>query len=310
MKVLTLLTLLLTILLPDHAIAEHADLVVLQSSVLQPYEEVRQGFLREWSKLPSRHGFKKIDKGNIREFVLSQEERRTLPARISKLDPHIIIAIGTNALNMAARLPDVPIIYLLVPYPETVISERKNLTGIKMTIPATRQLKELTGILPKIKRIGVIYDQQRSSRLVEEARDYARKSNLVMKTKTVTKSHQVPVKLVEFQGEIDCFWMIPDLTVTTPQTVEAILLYSLENRVPVLTFSEKYLRMGATISITYDLQKMGRQTAILAARILDGDNTALDTVHEVENTRISINSTVAEKLGISASGKKQSPAKE
>ncbi len=300
MRTRTSLFILFFLLLPVHVLAKHADLVVVQSSVLQPYEEVRQGFLQAWSRSIPRHGIKSVDQGSVKEFILSEEnDRRTLPERIKKLSPDIIIAIGTNALNMAARIPDIPIIYLLVPYPETVVSRRKNLTGIRMTIPANRQLKDFIKTYPWLKRIGVIYDPERSSQLIEDAKSYTDANNLTLVSRAVSESHEVPGQLADLQGDIDCFWMIPDLTVTTPQTVEAILLFSLENRTPVLTFSDKYLRMGATVSVTYDLEKMGKQASELANRILFDGSVVQTPYHEVESTKISINHKVTEKLGIS-----------
>jgi putative ABC transport system substrate-binding protein len=311
MRIRTPLFILFFLLLPVHALAEHADLVVVQSSVLQPYEEVRQGFLQAWSRSTPRHGIKSVPQGSVKEFILSEEQdRRSLPERIKNLSPDMIIAIGTNALNLTARIPDIPIIYLLVPYPETIVSRRKNLIGIRMTIPAGRQLKDFIKTFPWLKRIGVIYDPKRSLRLIKDAKSYTDTNNLVLVSRAVSDSHEVPGQLADLQGDIDCFWMIPDLTVTTPQTVEAILLFSLENRVPVLTFSEKYLRMGATVSVTYDLNKMGKQASELANRILFNGAVSQSPYHEVESTKISINRKVAEKLGIPSPAEGQSDTKE
>jgi putative ABC transport system substrate-binding protein len=88
------------------------------------------------------------------------------------------------------------------------------------------------------------------------------------------------------------------LTVIIPETVEAMLLFSLENKIPLVSFSEKYVEMGALMSIGVDAFDMGMQAGEMAQRILSGGTV---NVHHTDARKavISINSKVAKKLGIS-----------
>ena len=92
--------------------------------------------------------------------------------------------------------------------------------------------------------------------------------------------------------------MLPDITVITPQTVEFLLLFSLENTIPLLAFSEKYVDLGAFMSTDIDAFDMGRQAGEIANRILSGVD--LRSVQHVGARRlvVSTNLMVARKLGI------------
>ena len=96
--------------------------------------------------------------------------------------------------------------------------------------------------------------------------------------------------------------MLPDLTVLTPETVEYLLLFSLEQEVPVLTFSDKYLEMGGLLSIGVDPYDMGRQAGELGRRILSAPKARQSDFVFARKGLVTINSTVARKLGIQVTG--------
>jgi putative ABC transport system substrate-binding protein len=106
----------------------------------------------------------------------------------------------------------------------------------------------------------------------------------------------VPALLEELRGRADLIWLLPDLVVTNPQTLESYFLFSFTNKVPVLAFSEKYLKSGAAVVVTFDLEAMGEQAGGMAARLLLG--AAVRDVPPVDISRVKtiVNPTVAGKL--------------
>ena len=101
--------------------------------------------------------------------------------------------------------------------------------------------------------------------------------------------------------KIDVFWMLPDITVITPETVEFLLLFSFKNRIPLLAFSEKYLELGAFMSTGIDPFDMGAQAGEMANKILSGRQ--IKNVHQVlaRKVVVSTNLMIAGKLGINLS---------
>jgi putative ABC transport system substrate-binding protein len=98
--------------------------------------------------------------------------------------------------------------------------------------------------------------------------------------------------------QIDAFWMFPDLTIVTPETVEYIMLFSLENKVPIITFSEKYVELGALLSIGIDSYDIGVQTGELAKQLLSDEQITKITSIKARKAITTINLNVAKQLGI------------
>jgi putative ABC transport system substrate-binding protein len=99
-------------------------------------------------------------------------------------------------------------------------------------------------------------------------------------------------------GRIDCFWMLPDLTVITPQTVEIMLLFSLEHRIPIFSFSGKYLTRGAAFAVTFDNYDLGCSAAVMAMKLLAGHAVEALPPLEPQTIRLQTNHSVVNKLGI------------
>ena len=181
--------------------------------------------------------------------------------------------------------------------PETMLPG-ENITGVSMNIPQEKQLTTLLKILPNLKNIGLLYDPERTGQLVKNAQDAAGKSGIKLIASEIHSSKDVSSLIINMQEKIDLFWMIPDLTVITPETVEFLLLFSLENQIPLLAFSDKYVELGALLSIGIDPFDIGRQAGEMAKMILAG--TEIKNVKQVDARKpvISLNLKIARKLGM------------
>jgi len=274
-------------------------IAVLLSSRLRPYEDARQGFEQFWNTVPPQGGMKSIQAVTIDNFVLSEEpDVKELRRRIAARQPALLLAVGSNSLAFLKKFHDIPIIYLMVPYPQAIIAGQANVTGVNLEISPTRQLAGFLDVLPGLKRLGLVYDPNHTGGLVAEARVAARARGLILLAREAHSTPAVNTALEEMAGRIDAFWMLPDLTVTTPQTVELILLFSLENQVPVFTFSKKYLKLGAMVSISFDAWEMGGQAGKMARRILSGVDMRQVPPEKVETVKTEVNDNIAKKLNI------------
>jgi putative ABC transport system substrate-binding protein len=92
--------------------------------------------------------------------------------------------------------------------------------------------------------------------------------------------------------------MLPDQTVVTPQTLDHIFFFSLENRLPIITFAEKYLKLGAVLSVSFDPTDMGKQAGELALTILNGTNVSDLAPVQVRKADIQVNRLTAKLLGL------------
>lgn len=276
----------LLLLIFCHGLAEAGqEIVVIQSLRVKPYDEAIEGF-------------KSVCNSKIKRLVVSELERADVVEKISKIRPDIVIAVGMDALSRVKKIKNIPVVYLMVLNPPSILPGNKNITGVSMKIPQEKQLIALLNALPDIKNIGLLYDPDRTGHFVKKAQAAAKKIGIKLIAKEIHSSRDVPSLVMNMKGKIDLFWMLPDLTVVTPETVEFLLLFSLENRVPLLTFSEKYVPLGALMSIGIDAFDMGRQAGEMAKKILSGRD--IQNVQRVDARKavVSINLKVAKKLEI------------
>ena len=281
------------------AAAEYRIAAVL-SSRLQPYVQALQGFRDTIGAAVPVRGPKSITYAEVKDYVLAEKPTQaSLRREILANRPDLLVAIGTNALTfLKIKSADIPIVYLMVPYPAGIINSRTNITGVNLQISPARQLEALLAAAPDLKRLGLIYDPLRSGPLLKKIEAAARKKNITLIAKQARESSAVHGLLGEMADRIDCFWMLPDLTVVTPQTVEFILLFSLENRIPIFSFSAKYLNRGAAFALTFENYDLGRSAAEMAMKILAGHAVEAVPPREPREIRLRINHNVIKKLGI------------
>ncbi len=177
----------------------------------------------------------------------------------ARLKPDIIVAIGSDALTRAARSTTVPIIYTMVLSRPSSLNDRKNITGVDVMPPPETQLSALLETVPSVRRIGVIYDPAKSAPLVRKMKDAAEKAQVTLVERRIALPKEVSAALEDLEGKIDGLWLVPDTTAVTADTTMIIFSFSLKARVPVLAFSERYVREGALISVGYGGRDIGRK---------------------------------------------------
>jgi len=261
------------------------EIAAVQSIRIPPYEEALKGF-------------KSVCNSKIRRLVLSDMERGGVIKKIDEIRPDMVLAIGMDALSRVKRIKHIPIVYLMALNPQSLPAGNENITGVSMNICQERQLRTFSKCLPHMKHIGLLYDPERTGHLVKKARDAAGRIGITLIAKKVYESRDVPQLIEEMKGKIDAFWMLPDITVITPETLEFLFLFSLENKIPVLTFSDKYLGRGALISIGIDAFDIGIQAGEMTNKLLSGKDAA--DVHRIDARKatIHINRKIARKLKI------------
>jgi putative tryptophan/tyrosine transport system substrate-binding protein len=264
------------------------EILVVRSMKIKPYAEAFSGFR---AALSTRFPDLKYSFVDGSDSVPDFSERK----------PDLLVAIGMDALRKVTKIQDVPILSLMVLNPVTVPGGERIAAGVSMTIAPEKQLAAIRKVFPAGRRIGLVFDPRRSGAFVKRAQRHAREMRFELVLREVSEPRFVADALNGLKGVVDVLWMIPDTTVVTPETVELMMLYSLENRLPVCTFSIKYLAMGAFMSLDINAYEMGKQAGILAAKILSGSRLPEMTLVDADSFSVTINESVARKLRIPVS---------
>jgi len=254
-NLLSALTLVIVLLLGTPAGAQ--EIVVVQSLKVKPYEDALRGFKSVWT-------------GKIKKLILPEMEGADAVREIREAKPDLVLAIGAEALAKVRKIQDIPIVYLMVLNPQAIIQSEENITGVSMNIPPENQLAALQKVLPQVRRVGLLYDPHKSGSLVKKAQVAARAAGIELVTKEVYSPKDVAELANSMKGMIQAFWVIPDTTVVTPETMEFLLFFFMEHRIPVLAFSNKYVEAGALMSLDIDAFTQGKQAGEAARKIESG----------------------------------------
>jgi putative tryptophan/tyrosine transport system substrate-binding protein len=282
---ITILTILSFLIV---GIGEASPVVVsVQSVDVPPYNETLSGF-------------NSVCRAENKRIVLSElkEKDGDLAQKVNAMGPDLILAIGLDALRAVKDLSRLPILYTMVLNPEPVRKDAPNITGVSMNIPPEKQLDIVLKVLPGRTRIGLLYDPEQTGSFVARNQKAAAAAGIRIVARVVKTAREVPFALTQMDVIPDVLWLLPDLTVIAPETVEFLFNFSLAHKIPVISFSEKYLTLGAFMSISLDVFELGRQTGEMANMILDGRSLKQIPPAEAQKAVVTINRTVAEKLGI------------
>ncbi|MBI4633006.1 MAG: ABC transporter substrate-binding protein [Deltaproteobacteria bacterium] len=281
----TTFTLLVLLALLTGSAEAGQKVLAVQSISVAPYEQAIRGF-------EHRYG------SEVQRLIISNQKEKDVLRKISDIRPDMILAVGRDALSIATRIKTIPVVYCMALNPRSILAGEKNISGVSMNLPPEKQLSELLKVLPATRNIGLLYDPDQTGVFVQGVRDAAAKLDVNLTATAVRRSRDVPLLLNSMKNKVGVFWMLPDLTVVTSETIESMLLFSLENKTPIITFSEKYLEMGAMLSIGIDPFDIGRQAGEMAQKILSGSDIT-DAQHvDAREALISLNMKIAEKLGV------------
>jgi putative ABC transport system substrate-binding protein len=271
------------------SLTEASDVIVLKSADIKPYNEALEGFRSSCSC-------------NIKEEIYVRElESEDARARLLRSNPDGVFAIGIDALSRVKRISDLPVVYAMVPDTQSQAAYGENVSGVNMYIPPQECLSAIRKVFPHAKRIGTLYDPGHLESFMKEAVSSAKSKGMDLVMKKVSRSQDVPSLIEGMKNKIDVYWMLPDTTTVNKESVEFLLLFSFQNRVPVFTFSKKYVEMGAVAGLNMTPFDMGAQAGRIMKKLISEKGARSPVRVNTRKTVLMINGKVARKLGIKIS---------
>jgi putative tryptophan/tyrosine transport system substrate-binding protein len=266
------------------------DIAILQSSDIAAYHEAIAGL-----KAAGPIGAIYTEYDMQGDLELGKKLARKLRASNASL----VVAVGLKAA-MAAKLEivDVPIVYMMILDPLKHHLTASNMTGTLLEVPIDRQLKIMRRFLPTLRQLGTLYDPAKTSSRMKDAARQATTSDFQLKGLPVESEKDVPQQLRTLLWDVEALWLMPDSTVLTNESVRFILESSLARQIPVIGFSPEFTRLGALLSLSVNYGDVGRETGLLAKRILDGERLLPLNPVPIERLKISVNLKTAKFLGI------------
>jgi ABC-type uncharacterized transport system substrate-binding protein len=267
-----------------------AEVVILKSADLAAYNQAVAGFK---ATMPPSTSFTEYDmQGDV-------TRGQKLARRIRASDATLLLAVGVKAALVAKlEIVDIPVVFCMVLDPAKHDLRAPNMTGIRLDVPVERQFRTIRSVLPPVKKIGVLYDPDKTGDLVEEGRLMARALGFEMIARAVHAGKDVPAALRALLPQIEALWLVPDSTVLTEDSLPFVMGTTLDTNVPVIGFSSELVRSGALVGLSVNYEDIGRQASVLARKILSEPALSLTAVFPPERLRLSLNLKTARFLGI------------
>ncbi|QWR76758.1 ABC transporter substrate-binding protein [Candidatus Magnetomonas plexicatena] len=265
--------------------ADRFDVVIVESSAYKIYEDVIAGFERTCNC--------KVKK------IIPLDSGDTTLNEIYNSKPRLVFAIGSKALQFLSGVNDLPVIYTMVHDPKPLVNDKKNFIGITMDIPYDKQLDAIASIFTSVKRLGIVYHTGNFiGPAINHILNKAASLGITIMEGKFHDSNDLVTAVDNMDGNIDALWLIPDVLMATPAIIEHIMLYSIKYKVPVFSFTDKHLEMGACLSIMAKPGDIGAQSGKLADLMISGGSHPDNLINQSQYATVTINKIVASKMNL------------
>jgi putative ABC transport system substrate-binding protein len=279
--------------------ADGVKVAVVESRHLKAYDSAKTGF----TEAMERSGFVV----ELVEFALEADSfaPSDLARFVDSAGANTVLALGTDAAKAVkeARLTS-PAIFSMVSEPgqsgllNDTGDDGTPMTGVVLDVPVREQFSSLLAVVPKVQRIGVIYNPEESQFIVDEAQSTANAMNLGLVTYPVHSEAEVSTALSALRPKIDALWLVSDRIVLTTQSLQYVFLFAFQTNLPLMGLSDHFVKMGALFAVGPDYEDVGRQSGEMAAQMLAGRSAVELPVASPRKVMLSLNLRTAEIIGL------------
>lgn len=290
--------------------SEQASSDVVKVGVLQYMEHesltaAREGFVAELEA----NGYKEGEK-LVLDYQNAQGDQANLQTISEQLidGNDIVLAIATpSTQSLATVSTETPIVFTAVTDPlsadlvESIEKPGGLLTGTSDQAPIDKQVELLGQAVPDAKTVGILYttSERNSEVQVEQAKELLEKAGYKVVVKGITSSNEVQDATTSLMKDVDALFIPTDNTVASTMTMIGEL--SVEHKVPVIGGSTDMVDEGGLLTYGTNYEALGRQTAKMAIKIIEGSNVSETAVEYPETVSLHVNEEMAQKLGIDTS---------
>jgi putative tryptophan/tyrosine transport system substrate-binding protein len=219
--------------------------------------------------------------------------------------PNVIVAISTpSALSAAQAAKQTPVVFTAVTDPlnaKLVTNLAKPgglITGVRDFAPADQHLDLIARILPKAKRIGVVYNagESNSVSILNFLKQSAPKRGMTIVEATVTNSSEVGSAAKSLVGRADAIYVPTDSTIVS--ALNAVLQVGQQNKLPVFSGDNESVENGTIASLGFNYRDIGKQTGKIVVRILNGEAPGTIAVESPSKVELVVNPQAAAQMGV------------
>jgi putative ABC transport system substrate-binding protein len=224
-------------------------------------------------------------------------------------DVDLIVSITTPATQAAANATaDIPIIFGAVsdPVASGLVADLnrpdRNITGTSDNLPVESVFALARQLTPNARTFGLVYNlgEANSVAITDRVKEYLTANGYRYYEATVLGTADVQQAALSLVGRVDAFFTPTDNTVAAAMPVFAQV--AIEAGLPIYTGADSMVADGGLATVGVNYTALGRDTARMAAAVLNGTPISQLPVSVVRDFTPTINRATAEALGIDVSG--------
>lgn len=264
---------------------------------------IRESFINELAELGFKDGENiEIDYQNAQN---DQTNLKTICQKFVNSKYDLIVAIATPSAQAAAgETRDIPVLFSACTDPvgsglvESMEKPGGNVTGTSDAVSAQQIMELAKRITPDIKTIGALYNSSETNSIavINELKEYAKDNGLTVVEATVTNSSEVQQAAQSLADKADAIFSPIDNTVASAMPVVAQVANKAKK--PVYVGADSMVKDGGLATCGINYIELGKETAEMAAEILNGKKPADMPVRTMSDMEIYINKATADEIGI------------
>ena len=172
-------------------------------------------------------------------------------------------------------------------------------TGTSDALPVEAQLKMIRAMLPDATKIGILYttSEVNSISAIEIYKSLAGDYGFEIVESGISTTADIPLALDALLGKVDCLTNLTDNTVVS--ALALVLDKANAAGKPVFGSEIEQVKLGCVAAEGLDYIALGRQTGLMAAKVLRGEAKASEIPYEIiTEPGLYVNSAALESFGI------------
>lgn len=236
----------------------------------------------------------------------AQDSLKSMSETLVKKDPDLLLGIATPAaISLLNETTEIPIVITAVTDPvesKLVASEKKpggNVTGTTDMVPIEKQIKLLLSIKDDIKTVGIAYNAGESNSKIQAdlAIEALKEEGVETKVLTANSTNDVQSVMTSLAKNTDAIYIPTDNTFATAAPVVGEV--AKEYKIPVVAGSAEQVEAGGLATFGINYTSLGKQTGVMAAKILKGEAKPESLpIESADDLELIVNKEMATAIGI------------
>ena len=237
----------------------------------------------------------------LRSYGIDVQDDPGEPAHTSRSRKQLVVTVGISAWRSVTPSvsPEDMVVGVLVPAyiydQEAAVRRAKTASVLISDPPPGRMLNLIRAAFPRISRVALVASQNLLPQ-VPKIEALAAERDLQLTVEKIRQESDVGPAVERLVRRGTVLVALPDGIVHNANTVQPLLLIAYRNGVPVVGYSESYLRAGAALAVYSTAEQIAQQAVEMVKSFLDGKS--LPAIQSPRYFSVGVNRAVATSMDL------------